>query len=262
MHNVLILNYHSIDVGKQAAEYHVDPEYSVTKAEFEQQMALLKELKVPVVSLAEVVAHGKKRQRWHRHVVCITFDDGFLTDFEVAYPILKQYDFPATFFITIQNQTSPARWQQWREMADAGFLLGSHTVSHPYLSELPEAEMRHELAESKRIIEKETGAEVTFLAPPYGRYNQTLIRIAQETGYEALVTTNVGINRYNADLFQLKRWTVRRKTSLKAFRRMVLRNPRELRLKQLRSRSLNFSKQLLGNGIFEKIRSFILKAKS
>lgn len=262
MHNVLILNYHSIDVGTHSAEYHVDPVYSVTKADFEKQMALLKELKIPVVSLAEVVAHVRKRQRWHRHVVCITFDDGFLTDYEVAYPVLKKYNFPATFFITIQNQTSPERWQQWREIAAAGFSLGSHTVSHPYLSLLPEPEMRRELEESKRIIEKETGAEVTFLAPPYGRYNKLLIRLAQDTGYEALVTTNVGINRYNADPFQLKRWTVRRKTSLKAYRRMILRNPRELRLKQLRSRSLNLGKRVLGNGFFEKIRNILLKVKS
>ena len=69
MHNVLILNYHSLDVGKRSAEYHVDPVYSVTQHDFEQQMALIKELKIPVVSLAEVVAHIHKRQRWHRHVV-------------------------------------------------------------------------------------------------------------------------------------------------------------------------------------------------
>ena len=261
MHNVLILNYHSIDVGKSSAEYHVDPVYSVTRAAFEEQMALLKELKIPVVSLAEVVSHVKKRQRWHRHVVCITFDDGFLTDYEVAFPVLQQYNFPATFFITIQNQTSPERWQQWKRMAAAGFSLGSHTVSHPYLSLLPEVEIRRELTESKKIIEQETGAEVTFLAPPYGRYNRQLIKIAQECGYEALLTTNVGVNRYNADLFQLKRWTVRRKTSLKAFKRMVQRNPRELRLKQLRSRSLNLGKKFLGNGFFEKIRNFILSPK-
>ena len=262
MHNVLILNYHSLDVGKTSAEYHVDPVYSVTKHDFEQQMALIKELKIPVVSLAEVVAHVRKRQRWHRHVVCITFDDGFLTDYEVAFPILQKYNFPATFFITIQNQTSKERWAQWKEMAAAGFSLGSHTVSHPYLSELPETEMRRELQESKQIIETETGANVTLLAPPYGRYNRKLINIAQEIGYEALLTTNVGVNRYNSDLFELKRWTVRRTTSLTSFRRMILRNRRELRLKQMRSRSLNLGKKVLGNGFFEKIRNFILKPKS
>jgi peptidoglycan/xylan/chitin deacetylase (PgdA/CDA1 family) len=262
MHNVLILNYHSLDVGKHSAEYHVDPVYSVTQSDFEAQMALIKELKIPVVSLAEVVSHIHKRQRWHRHVVCITFDDGFVTDYEVAYPVLKKYNFPATFFITIQNQKSPERWVQWREMAAAGFTLGSHTVSHPYLSLLPEADMRRELTESKQIIEKETGAEVTFLAPPYGRYNRKLIQLSQETGYAALLTTNVGVNRYNANVFELKRWTVRRKTSLKAFRRMILRNPREMRLKQMRSRSLNFGKKVLGNGFFEKIRNFILRPKS
>ena len=262
MHNVLILNYHSLDVGKRSAEYHVDPVYSVTQHDFEQQMALIKELKIPVVSLAEVVAHIHKHQRWHRHVVCITFDDGFLTDYEVAFPVLQKYNFPATFFITVQNQTSKERWAQWREMAAAGFSLGSHTVSHPFLSMLPEAEMRRELVESKQIIEAETGTNVTFLAPPYGRYNRKLKRVAQESGYEALLTTNVGVNRYNADLFELKRWTVRRKTSLKAFRRMIMRNPRELRLKQMRSRSLNLGKKVLGNGFFEKIRNFILNPKS
>ncbi len=262
MHNVLILNYHSLDVGKRSAEYPLDSVYSVKQSDFEQQMALLKELKMPVVSLAEVVAHARQRRRWHRHVVCITFDNGFVTDYEAAYPVLKKYHFPATFFITVQNQDSPERWAQWREMAAAGFSLGSHTVSRPFLSLLPEPEMRRELTESKKIIETETGANVTFLAPPNGRYNRRLIQVARECGYEALLTTNVGVNRHNADLFQLKRWTVRRKTSLKSFRRMLLRNPRELRLRQMRSRSLNLGKRVLGHLIFERLRNFILRPKS
>ena len=261
MHNVLILNYHSIDVGKQSEEYHVDPVYSVKLQDFEQQMALLKKLKIPVISLDELVKDVKACHPWHRHQVAITFDDGYLTDYEVAYPLLKKYNFPTTFFITIQNQHSPERWAQWREMAAAGFTLGSHTVSHPMLTEIPVAEMEKELAESKRIIEQETGVSVKYLAPPNGRCNRQVLATAQRSGYEALLTTVVGVNRFNADLFQLKRWTVRSQTNLKEFERMLLRDKRELRLKQARSRVLNVGKRMLGNGPFETIRNLILRPK-
>jgi peptidoglycan/xylan/chitin deacetylase (PgdA/CDA1 family) len=249
MHNVLILNYHSIDVGKQSEEYHVDPVYSVKQQDFEQQLELIKKLKIPVVSLDELVKDVKACHRWHRHQVVVTFDDGFLTDYEVAFPLLKKYNFPATFFITLQNQRSPERWAQWREMAAAGFTLGSHTVSHPMLTEIPVAEMEMELAESKQVIEQETGTTVKYLAPPNGRFNSQVL------------ATKVGVNRFNADLFQLKRWTIRRNTTLKEFERMLLRDKRELKAKEMRSQVLNVSKKLLGNGPFEKIRKLILRPK-
>lgn len=256
MHNVLILNYRSLEGGKQTTATSSETEYAVTLADFEQQMTLLHSLKMPVVGLEEVVAHVKKRQRWHRHVVCITFENGDFPDFEAAVSILKQYHFPATFFLSVQNQHFVTEPKQWQELAAAGFSVGFNTVSQLDLTELPEAEMQRVLATSKQVMEQKTGTEIKFLAPFSGKYNQSLIRAAQAVGFQAMLTNDVGVNRYNADLFQLKTWTIKKKTSLKAFRRMVLRNPRELRLKQLRSRSLN-----LGSRFFSKLRSFLLKVK-
>lgn len=263
MHNALILNYHSLDVGKTGNGYHVDPVYSVKEADFAAQMGLLKKLGIPVVSLDELVENDYKRKRWHRHVALITFDDGYITDYETAFPLLKQYKFPATFFITIQNQLSEDRWAQWQEIAAIpGFSLGSHTVSHPYLTEIPKEQMFRELSESKQIIEDKTGAEVKYLAPPYGRYNAKIIAAAQELGYEALLTTNVGVNRFNADLFQLKRWTVRRTTTLNEFEKMLCRDRQALFTKKMRSQVLNSGKKFLGNGPFEKIRNLLIKPNS
>lgn len=262
MHNALIINYHSLDVGKTGPDYHVDPVYSVREADFAAQLALIKKKGIPVVSLDELVANDRRRKRWHRHVVLITFDDGYLTDYETAFPLLKHYNFPATFFITTQNQLESNRWVQWREIAETpGFSLGSHTVSHPCLTDIPVSQMQQELRESKQIIEENTGQEVKYFAPPYGRYNEKVIAAAQEIGFEALLNTKVGVNSFKADLFQLKRWTVRRTTTLSDFEKMLDREPRALLSKQMRSQVLNSGKLILGTGPFEKIRNLILKPK-
>lgn len=261
MHNALIINYHSLDVGKTGPEYHIDPVYSVREADFAAQLELIKKKGIPVVSLEELVQNDYKRKRWHRHVVLITFDDGYLTDYETAFPLLKRYNFPATFFITTQNQHAENRWEQWREMAAAGFTLGSHTVSHPCLTDLPLNQIRQELQESKQLIEAKTNQEVNYFAPPFGRYNEKVIAAAQEAGYEAMLTTKVGVNSFKADLFQLKRWTVRRTTTLSDFEKMLNREPRALLTKQMRSQVLDSGKLILGTGPFEKIRNLILKQK-
>jgi peptidoglycan/xylan/chitin deacetylase (PgdA/CDA1 family) len=262
MHNALILNYHSLDISKAGPEYPVDPVYSVRETDFAAQLALIKKKGIPVVSLNELVQNDYKRKRWHRHVVLITFDGGNLTDYENAFPLLKQYKFPATFFITTQNQRAENRWEQWREIGETpGFFLGSHSVSGACLTSLPVGQMQQELLESKQVIEENTGLEVKYFSPPLGRYNEKVIAAAREVGYEALLTTKVGVNSFKADLFQLKRWTVKRATTLSDFENMLKREPRALLSKQMQSQVMGSGKHILNAKPFEKIRSLILRSK-
>jgi peptidoglycan/xylan/chitin deacetylase (PgdA/CDA1 family) len=257
MHNALILNYHLLNAGIQPDASFGDRQFSVTPEDFAAQMALIKKLKLPVVSLDELVENDYKRKRWHRHVLLITCSDTFLTNNATAMPLLEQYGFPATVFITTQIQTHAECWAQWRQIAAAGCSLGSHTVSHACLTEIPEAQMRQELADSKALIESETGQVVKYLAPPFGAYNASVMQAAQELGYEALLTNKVGVNKFNADLFALKRWTVPHHTSLAEFERMLCRDRKELLAQKVKSRTLNAGKIFLKQSPFEKLKRLI-----
>ncbi|KAA9333652.1 polysaccharide deacetylase family protein [Adhaeribacter soli] len=261
MHNVLILNYHAIETGKPSVNTPEVQALTVTRETFEAQLALINKLRMPVVSLDQVVEAIYKGKRWHRHVLAITFDGGNETDYEVAYPLLKHYSFPAAFFITVQNQTSPESWAQYRKMAAAGFLLGSHTLSGSNLLKLPGPELHKELTESKRIIEAETGTEVKYLSVPEGCYNREVMFATEDAGYEAMFTSTVGVNRWNAHLYQLKRWTIHRKTTLKEFENMLHRNPRELQLRQMQSQVHDSGVKLMHRSPFQKIKHFFFGEK-
>ncbi len=261
MGQVLFLNYHSLDTGRRSAVYHVDPVYSVRRAAFQAQLQLISELRIPVLSLASYLEHLGERRPFRENALVITFDDGFLTDYEVAYPLLKEFGFAATFFVCLSNLTSEDRWPQLRTMIQDGYEIGSHTLTHRYLTELSAPELERELSDSKRIIQEKTGTPVRSLAPPGGRYDAAVTRAALAVGYESLLTTHVGLNDHTSDAMALNRWSVRYHTSLWDFERMVTQERRALRAKELKSRALNLSKRLLGDRAFDQIRSALLAAR-
>jgi peptidoglycan/xylan/chitin deacetylase (PgdA/CDA1 family) len=147
-------------------------------------------------------------------------------------------------------------------MAENGYTIGSHTVSHPYLSELSVADLARELGESKQILEENTGQQIKYLAPPGGRYSEQVIKTATCLGYEALVTTLVGLNHHRSDVMQLKRWTVRYQTPLQEFEKMIRQDKPTLQTKILKSKALNLGKQMLGNTTFDKLRTLLLPSPS
>jgi peptidoglycan/xylan/chitin deacetylase (PgdA/CDA1 family) len=261
MGQVLFLNYHSLDIGKRTPLYHFDPVYSVKRADFAAQLRLLSDLQVPVISLARYLDQRASGTPFIAHSVVITFDDGFVTDHEVAYPLLGAHGFPGAFFVCLRNIQSEARWPGLRQMVADGHEVGSHTLTHRYLSDLSHAELEHELGASKRILEEKLGERVRYLAPPGGRYNAAVTRAARHFGYEALLSTRVGVNDHTTDAFSLDRWSVRYHTSLAEFESMVLQRPSALRKKQLKSRALNLSKRLLGNRAFDQLREVLLTAR-
>lgn len=87
-------------------------------------------------------------------------------------------------------------WDQAREMRGRGITFGSHTVHHPFMNRLPLEDARHELVESKRVIEKRLGERVRHFCFPHGSYGEAVGRLAQEAGYESYFISG-GLNRTN-----------------------------------------------------------------
>jgi peptidoglycan/xylan/chitin deacetylase (PgdA/CDA1 family) len=126
--------------------------------------------------------------------VALTFDDGFEDVHTEVLPLLAARGMKATVFpIAAQiggawhddvfGGTRHASKQQLREMAELGIEIGSHTLTHADLTMLDDAALRHELTESRRIIEDAVGVAVTALSFPYGSFNARVWRHAVEAGY-------------------------------------------------------------------------------
>ena len=127
--------------------------------------------------------------------ICIVFDDGDKSIYDFAFPVLKKYNLTATIFIAsgiiankkitdFYNTKNMMTAENIKEMSDNGFEIASHSAVHLDLTLLDENDLRKELLNSKKELEKLTGKSVPALSFPYGSWNEKAITIAEECGYK------------------------------------------------------------------------------
>jgi peptidoglycan/xylan/chitin deacetylase (PgdA/CDA1 family) len=142
----------------------------------------------------------------------LTFDDGYLDFLVEAFPILSRYEFTATVFLVTDSVGKESNWgdavgfplmnwEQIQTLSQRGVSFGSHTCTHPRLSQLPDEQIRVELIRSKKQLETTLNQEILFLAYPFGDSDERIRRLAMEAGYIAAC----GISRGKRGPFNLKR---------------------------------------------------------
>jgi len=214
-----ILMYHSISDEKEKAHpyYHVN----TSPAVFDAHMKYLHDNNYSVINLQDLEKSFDTRDS-SKYVV-ITFDDGFRDFFTTAFPILKKYNFSATVFLPtgfIHNERLSFKgkecmtWNEVRQLSKEGIIFGSHTVTHPQLSNLTEAEIEYEIKHSKEIIEDNLGSAIDTFSYPYkfpdeNKRFKTLLRdLLRKHGYKYGVSTRIGITSKIDDVYFMKRLPV------------------------------------------------------
>lgn len=228
--------------------------YVVGEADFRAQLHALRSGGFRGLSVGQHLAATGSAEKQ----VVITFDDGCASDLLTAAPLLAEAGFGATFYVVTGFLGRPGflTEAQVRELAGAGFEIGSHSVSHRYLSELPEGELRKELAESRERLEQITGTAVEHFSCPGGRWDPRVSELAREVEYRSLATSRIGANGPAADRFQLARVAVRQGDSAEAVARVA--RGGGLRAQQVQSAMLGSAKRLLGNRLYEGVRGRLL----
>jgi peptidoglycan/xylan/chitin deacetylase (PgdA/CDA1 family) len=153
----------------------------------------------------------------------ITFDDGYRDNFEIAAPILRRLELPATFFVTtgfVSSRTVPywdkqlavhpgwMDWNQVRALATQGFEIGCHTDTHIDLGTADAETVRAELELSRRRLRTELGSSADLFAYPFGgRQNicERSLELVRAAGFTCCVSCYGGVNTPSADPFGLKR---------------------------------------------------------
>lgn len=219
--------------------YHIvespqDPRMEISRETFLQQMRYLAMTGYHVIPLQEAYDYAVgKRSSIPKNSVVVTIDDGWRSTYTEVFPEMKRRHFPFTVFIYphIIGQTPYAlTWKQIKEMAQAGVDIESHSYSHPFLTRRRNtslddkhyaAWLDHELAESKRELERATGKAVNFIAYPYGDYDHYLVPNVARAGYEAALTCDFGRVRRNSDPLRMKRVVIDKKMDFATFRRFL-----------------------------------------
>jgi peptidoglycan/xylan/chitin deacetylase (PgdA/CDA1 family) len=201
----LILMYH--DLAEDCA--HISPghrPYVLDPTTFRCQMGSVATSGLAVVTIAEWSSRACPLR-----ALALTFDDGHVSNHDIALPILIEHGLRATFFITAGciGTGETMNWQQIRALHAAGMEIGSHTLTHRPPSTLDDDDLRYELRESRRVLEDGLGAPVTSISSPTGFFNPRMCLIAREVGYRALCFGQVGLAVDGGDPFALNRVAVK-----------------------------------------------------
>lgn len=232
---VIVLMYHRVND-------NLEPDCLVVSTlAFRQQMGFLYRNKYRVIGINEMLKELNSSQT-RKHVksktVVITFDDGYRDNYLNAYPILKEFGFKATIFLTtgiigtnkkrpkFQNMPSPdmLSWQEVREMAQNGIEFSAHTVTHPHLTQISLEAAKKEIEDSKIAVSSQLSAvssKPIAFCYPYGDYNDEVKKLIKEAGFDCAFTIKPGMNKGNCNLLELKRTEISGKDSLFDFKKKL-----------------------------------------
>ncbi|MDR2440289.1 MAG: polysaccharide deacetylase family protein [Planctomycetaceae bacterium] len=115
-------------------------------------------------------------------------------------------------------------WDELRLLRGQGIEIGAHTLSHPVLSCLNQAELNRELLESKRCLERELGIECDVLAYPFGSENDfsdRVVDVARDIGFRLAFTLRECRNAVMLDAMRIHRICIHREHSLNSFRALI-----------------------------------------
>lgn len=189
--NMPVLMYHHVNslTGDQATS----PSLTVTTKIFGEQMDFLAQKGYQTITPKEMYA-GLNNNSLPAKPILITFDDGYVDNFNEAFPILKTHNFKFTIFLPtglINSGPSYLTWSQLNEMKGSGLLTaGAHTWSHKALTKLSSEKLKTEISLSKTQIEDFYGGPVEAFAYPYGSDNPVVETELKNEGFlMAFLTT-------------------------------------------------------------------------
>jgi peptidoglycan/xylan/chitin deacetylase (PgdA/CDA1 family) len=257
-----ILTYHSLE-GDTAYKSTVPEDerlYLVRQEAFAMQMRILVQQKMRTLTVAEVISTMEQGAPLPARAICITFDDGKVSDYDIAFPVLMGLGMTGTFFVVTQRVGQPGyvTWEQLKEMASHGMSIQSHSLTHPFLSQCHPTQVSDEFAGSKAVIEDKLERPVTCFALPGGDWNLVHRAIAQTCGYRAVCTSDPGVNA-DLDLWRLERFAVCRGDSISRFTSLVTLRSWTVRALLARTACLRAARRSLGIARYNAIRQRLLK---
>ena len=181
-----VLNYHGVGA-LGIPEDAPDRKFWISATTLRQQLSQLRFSGRRVVLLSQHWGHTPARPEGGRSAV-ITFDDGRVTDYDVAFPLLAQAGARAEFFINTATIGRPGfmTWEHVEEMQRAGMSFQSHSHDHIVLLGLSRPRLEYQLRTSKQRLEDRLGQKVQFLAAPYGLLGRAVIDTAEQVGYHGV----------------------------------------------------------------------------
>jgi len=173
------------------------PALYVRPSEFRAQIRWLADRGYRGVTLTQVYDHWRYGKPLPRRPVVISFDDGYRSVFEQARPGLGRHSWPGVLNLEARFMNTP--WglakSRIRVLLSSGWELASHTLTHPDLTSVSAARLRHEVAGSRAQLRRTFHVPVSFFCYPAGRYDARVIAAVQAARYLGATSTRPGLAR-------------------------------------------------------------------
>jgi peptidoglycan/xylan/chitin deacetylase (PgdA/CDA1 family) len=206
---VPVLTYHKFS--KNSADA-----MTVTESAFEEQMRFLKQNGYRVISMDNFFDFLDFKRQIPEKSVVITIDDGWRSTYDVAFPILKKYGYPAALFVytdLINLNEKTLDWDLIREMAKNGIDIQCHTKTHRNLDTRGSHEsfreyfeaVKKELTESAQVIKRRLNIDPKYLAYPYGDTNHLVVALLVKLGYRGAFTVEREGNPFFVHHYRINR---------------------------------------------------------
>src|SRR5437762_8857459 len=218
------------------------PGTEITPAAFEAEMKELKDRGITVISLQDLLAWKRGEKNIPPRCAVITFDDGWKSQYEVAWPIMKKLGYTFTMFIYTEGVAGASlgggqaiTWEMLADMRDNGIDIEAHSATHQDLREghtitvmepgnkrtkkkLTGAEyeqwVQNEVVGCKQLLEQRLGIKINCFAVPFGTYNEHVKEIARNAGYEAMFTVYGQPITYTSPMDALGRYAIEDRKSV------------------------------------------------
>lgn len=229
--SVPILMYHSLSDRAQPRFR----KFALPPALFAKQMAYLAQQHYTTLTVSQYVAAVSSGAALPASTVVLTFDDGFADFYTEALPILENYGFAATLYVTtgfvnntsrfLQREQEMARpmltWDQLIDIAARGIECGAHSHQHLQVDVLPRDLARDEIVRSKQVLEEKLHRPIASFAYPYGYYQSAVKQLVQAAGYSSACAVRYRLSSLADDPFALSRLIVTADASLEQFVELV-----------------------------------------
>ena len=204
-YGILSIMYHRFEENKY-------PSTNIKLEDFKSHINLISEKKYTFISHSQFEKFIKEKNLEKK--ILLTIDDGFLSFYENAWPILKEKKIPFIIFINTETIGSSGYmdWSQIKEISQFNFVhIGNHSHSHGYLADKSDKEIEQDLKTSINIFKDKLNHQTKFFAYPFGEYKTSYIEIVKKLGFEYGFGQHSGVMDKSKNKFELPRFPINEK---------------------------------------------------